>query len=477
MKYIIEGRKPEQIFRFFEEISAIPHGSGNEKEIADYLEKFAKERGLFFIHDEIHNIFIRKPATNGRENEPPLLFQAHTDMVCEKNADTIHDFMTDPHELYLDGKYLRARGTTLGADDGIGVTIMLALLDGAVESHPEIECLFTVSEETGMDGVNGFDFSVVKSRKMINLDSESIDHAVAGCSGGVRNNLIIDIKKEPVTAGAALKIVLGGLAGGHSGENIADGRANANKLMGRVLLAISNIDHRLVSLNGGGKSNAIPREATAVIITEKPDEVSCCIKKLAADIAFELSSDDKSFFLTCEKTELPNESFDKATTEVAVRLLGVVDNGVFEMSKKTEGFVEFSRNLGVITTDEDKLTYTFFARSGIEAQLDSSNKELEALAKLCGATVECSERYGGWAFAPSSPIRDDYMAAYKKVTGKDLVVIQIHAGLECGIIRAKIPDMDIISVGPNAFGIHSPDEALDLDSVEVLASVIEEILS
>jgi len=161
MKYIIEGRKPEQIFRFFEEISAIPHGSGNEKEIADYLEKFAKERGLFFIHDEIHNIFIRKPATNGRENEPPLLFQAHTDMVCEKNADTIHDFMTDPLELYLDGKYLRARGTTLGADDGIGVTIMLALLDGAVESHPEIECLFTVSEETGMDGVNGFDFSVV----------------------------------------------------------------------------------------------------------------------------------------------------------------------------------------------------------------------------------------------------------------------------------------------------------------------------
>ena len=164
MEYIIKGRKPEQIFRFFEEIAAIPHGSGNEKGIADYLEKFAKERGLFCVHDEIHNIFIRKPATAGRENEPSVLFQAHTDMVCEKNADTVHDFLTDPLELYLDGKYLRARGTTLGADDGIGVTTMLALLDGAVASHPEIECLFTVSEETGMDGVNGFDFSLVKIR-------------------------------------------------------------------------------------------------------------------------------------------------------------------------------------------------------------------------------------------------------------------------------------------------------------------------
>ena len=476
MEYIIKGRKPEQIFRFFEEIAAIPHGSGNEKGIADYLEKFAADRDLFCVHDEIHNIFIKKPATKGRENEPAVLFQAHTDMVCEKNADTVHDFLTDPLELYLDGKYLRARGTTLGADDGIGVTTMLALLDGAVASHPAIECLFTVSEETGMDGVNGFDFSLVKARKMINLDSEEIEYAIAGCAGGVRNDLIINAKKEPAK-GSALKISLGGLAGGHSGVNIADGRANANKLIGRVLLALSDIGYKLVSLNGGGKSNAIPREACAVIVTDVPDKIIAEVKKHEADISFELADCDKSFFLSAESVSLPAESFDKATTESAVRLLAVVDNGVFEMSKKIDGFIEFSRNLGVITTKEDKIYFTFFARSGIDAQLEASNRELEALAALCGADVKYYESYGGWAYTPESKVRDDYAAAYNKVTGDELKVIQIHAGLECGIVKAQIPDMDVISVGPNALNIHSPDEALDLDSVEVLAKIIEKMLA
>jgi len=476
MEYIINGRKPEQIFRFFEEIAAIPHGSGNEKGIADYLENFAKERGIFCVHDEIHNVFMRVPATEGRENEPAVLFQAHTDMVCEKNADTVHDFLTDPLELYLDGKYLRAKGTTLGADDGIGVTTMLALLDGAVASHPEIECLFTVSEETGMDGVNGFDFSLVKARKMINLDSEELDFAIAGCAGGVRNSLIINAKKEPAS-GSAVKLLLGGLAGGHSGVNIADGHANANKLMGRVLLALSDIGYKLVSFNGGGKPNAIPREARAVIVTDAPEKIAEAVKKLESDISFELADCDKAFFLTAENAELPSESFDKATTETAVRLVSVVDNGVFEMSKKIDGFVEFSRNLGVVTTEEDKIYFTFFARSGIDAQLEASNRELEALAALCGAEVEYYENYGGWAYTPKSQVRDDYAAAYKKVTGKDLTVIQIHAGLECGIVKAQIPDMDVISVGPNALNIHSPDEALDLDSVEVLAKIIEKMLA
>ncbi len=476
MEYIINGRKPEQIFRFFEDIAKIPHGSGNEKGIADHIEKFAKERGLFCIHDDVHNIFVRMPATPGRETEPSIILQAHTDMVCEKNADTVHDFLTDPLKLYLDGKFLRAKGTTLGADDGIGVTLMMAVLDGAFESHPEIECLFTVSEETGMEGVNGFDFSVVKSRKMINLDSEDIGCAVVGCAGGVRHNLIINAKKEP-PKGSAIKISVGGLAGGHSGENINDGRANANKVLGRVLLAISGYDYRLVSINGGGKANAIPREASAIITVKDIDGIKSDINKIAEDIAFELSAEDKNFFLSCENVETPELSLDKNTTDSAVALLGVAANGVFEMSKNIPGFVEYSRNLGVIRSDDDKIVFTFFARSGINAQLDSTSAELEALARLCGADIECSERYGGWAYAPESVVREEYAAAYKKVTDEELKCRQIHAGLECGIIKDQIPDMDVISVGPNAYGIHSPDEALDLDSVEVWAEVIKEMLA
>ncbi len=476
MEYIIKGRKPEAIFKAFEDIAAIPHGSGNEKRIADYIESFAKARGLECYRDAIHNVFVKKPATAGRENDPAILLQAHTDMVCEQNDGTNHDFLTDPLDLYLDGKYLRARGTTLGADDGIGVAIMLAALDGVFSSHPALECLFTVSEETGMDGINGFDFSLVSAKKMINLDSADIRAVIAGCAGGVRCNLNFKGTKS-LSDKKAIKIILGGLAGGHSGENINDGRANANKLMGRVLLALKEYGYELSSINGGGKSNAIPRECRAVIVTDDVDGVISCINKMADEIKIELSPEDGGFFLRADLLDENVSVFDKKTGDSAIALLGVVSNGVFEMSKYIKGFVEFSRNLGVIVTDDNEIRFTFAARSAIDAQLNASSRELEALAMLVGAEVEFAESYHGWNYEPVSPLRDKYLAACRDLDMAEPIIMSIHAGLECGIIKAQIPDMDIISVGPNELDIHSPDEALDLDSVEQLAKIIENVLA
>ena len=476
MNYVVNGREPKSIFNFFEDICAIPHGSGNEKGIADYIEAFAKKRGLYCYRDELHNVFVKKSATEGRESEPTILFQAHTDMVCEKNDDTEHDFLKDPLKLYTDGKYLGAKGTTLGADDGIGVAAMLSMLDGEVESHPALECLFTVSEETGMDGISGFDFSKISAKRMINLDSAEIDFAVAGCAGGVRSNVTFNGKREKYT-GTTVNVKIKGLAGGHSGENIIDGRANANKLMGRALLALGEIDYRLVSISGGGKANAIPRECTVTLKTANPDELTKVLKSVEKDIAFELGEYDRDFEISIEIADTDSDAFDKATTEKLVSFLGTVANGVLEMSKKISGFVEYSRNLGVIRTEGDAVILTFFARSGIDAQLHCSNREIEALAKMVGADVEYMEMYGGWAYNDNSVIRDEYARAYKKVTGKDITVIQLHAGLECGFISSNIPGIDIISVGPNVYSLHSPDERMDLDSVETLFRILKEFLS
>lgn len=475
MEYIIHGRKPENLFRFFEEISAIPRGSGNEKGIADYLENFAKVRGLDCYRDRVNNIFIKMKGSAGRENEPAVLLQAHTDMVCEKNEGVKHDFLKDGLELYLDGRFLRARGTTLGADDGIGVVTALAFLDGASESHPPLECLFTTSEETGMDGVNGFDFSHVSARKMLNLDSEDIGTAIVGCAGGVRVRLTL--KGTPEAAeGKTLRLCVKGLAGGHSGSNIADGRANANKLMGRILLALGD-DLRLVSLTGGGKSNAIPRECEALIVTPDAEKTAKLAKSVATGIAGELGEWDNGFEFICEEVSGQSKAFGAQLTAKALAMIGIPANGVLEMSKRIDGFVEYSRNLGVIRTKADGISFTFFARSAIEGQLDATCCELASLAKLCGAEMKINERYHGWDYSPESEVRDAYAAAYKRVTGKDINIAAIHAGLECGVIKERIPDMDIIAIGPDAIDIHSPDEKLDLDTAETFFAVIAEMLA
>lgn len=479
MEYIINNKKPEKLFRLFEEISAIPRGSGNEKGIADYIEDFAKARGLFCVRDEADNVFARIEASEGRENEPAILLQGHTDMVCEKNSDTEHDFERDPLKLYIDEKgWLRARGTTLGADNGVAVALMLLVLDGGLESHPAVECLFTTSEEVGLDGAKAFDYSVVKATGMINLDSEAEGIVTVSCAGGIRSDLMMKPNKIGFK-GEALEIKLSGLAGGHSGAEINCGRANANKLMGRILVTLlGQVKYNLVTIEGGSKDNAIPRECRAVIALSADDteKAKMAIGELTDAIYAELSDCDKAMKVECSTVAPADTMLDDTYTRFASTVPAVATNGVMAMSRDIEGLVEYSRNLGVIRDDGENLEFIFSSRSSVESRIDASSAELDALAAITGCTTKHYSRYPGWKYEKESVLRDKYVESAKRVLGKDAIVEAIHAGLECGIIKSNIPYMDIISIGPDMRGIHSPDEELDLDSFARLWDTIEDML-
>ena len=477
MEYVIQHRQPEAVFRFFEEISAIPRPSYHEEKIADYLVAFAKARGLWVIRDELHNVLIKAPATEGFADRAPVLLQGHTDMVCEKNADVEHDFLRDPLTLYVDGDLLRARGTTLGADNGIAVAMMLALLDGALGAHPPVECLFTTAEEVGLNGAEGFDYRHIDARRMVNLDSEALGWVTAGCAGGIRSDLVLCAKTE-LFAGEALSVSVTGLMGGHSGENINSGRANANKLMGRLLdvLLRELPDTRLVALTGGSKDNAIPRECRALLAVSSIEAASSILEEEGMRVAESLSADDRGFSLTVETGEPEAVMLSGEDTRRAVSLLHTARNGVMAMSEDIDGLVETSRNLGVVQTDAATLTFVFSSRSSKESALDGSVEELDALAASLGYTARHYSRYPGWEYAKVSPLRDAYLRAFRDVTGRDAAVNVIHAGLECGIICSKLPDMDVISIGPSMHDIHSPDEALELSSTETFCQTLVRLM-
>lgn len=476
MNFVIQNRHPASVFRFFEEISAIPRGSYHEEKIADYLVAFAEKRGLENYRDASNNVLITAPATPDRADDAPILFQGHTDMVCEKNGDEEHDFLHDPLNLYVDGNFLRAKGTTLGADDGIAVAVMLALLDGEIASHPAFECLFTTAEEVGLDGAKAFDYSKISARRMINLDSEKFGVATAGCAGGVRSDLTLSYCPVPF-AGETIRIGITCLRGGHSGEDVNSGRANANLLMGRMLAElIASTDARLVSLSGGSKDNAIPRECVTVVAVPDFAAAQDRVTSAAERIAKELSAQDRGFCVTVEECEPETVMLSAEDTRRAVTILACARTGVLEMSKKIEGLVEYSRNLGVVRQEEGKLTFVFSSRSSIENQLDATERELNLFAASVGCTVRHHSRYPGWDYAPVSALRDAYCKAYREVTGKDAVVNVIHAGLECGIIHSHLPEMDMISVGPDLHDIHSPNETLDLSSTELFWKVLERLI-
>ncbi len=478
MEYIIHGREPASVFRFFEEICAIPHPSYHEEQIADYLVAFAAARGLECDRDAHHNVLIKKPATVGDEGRAPLLLQGHTDMVCEKNRDVEHDFLHDPLKLFLDGDLLGARGTTLGGDDGIAVALMLAILDGAMEHHPPIECLFTVSEEVGLEGAHAFDYTKLSARRMLNLDSEDLGVVTAGCAGGVRSELIFDCKTVPFE-GTALKLSVTGLCGGHSGVDINRGRANANKWMGRLLASLGSLGFawNLISLTGGSKDNAIPRECEAILAVADPVRAAAALQRAGRALAAEWSVSEPKASVSVADAAAPTGMLRAEDSLRIAAVLDTVQNGVREMNQSVAGLVEWSRNLGVITTKGETVTLVFSTRSAMESRLDASIAELDAVARLSGCRTHHHSRYPGWNYAPVSPLRDAYLKAYRAVTGKDARIDVIHAGLECGIIYSKLPDMDMISIGPDMKDIHSPAERLDLSSVELfwrtLAAVIE----
>lgn len=473
---IFENFKYPRLLEFFEEISAIPRESYHEDKIADYLVSFAKERGLEYYRDEAQNVLINIDATEGYEDREPILFQGHTDMVCQKNEGVLHDFLTDGLELYVDGGYLRARGTTLGADDGVAVAFMLTLLDGAIEHHPRCQCLFTASEEVGLDGMKAFDFSRIYAKKMINMDGCEDDIIIVGCAGGVRSDVQLPLSFEDINDAKVIKVKLGGLIGGHSGENIGEGRANALRLAAALVNELSGA--RLVSINGGDKDNAIPREATLAVVVSDPNSAKVTIDAFADKTEKELCELDSGFFVECDIVNIKEcKAISAADTKRLSDLISSVQNGVIRMSDKIEGLVEYSRNLGIVATNEKGISLCFSSRSSLEEDLDATQTELSDICKSYGADVHHHSRYPAWTYTGSSALADRYIEAAKRLCGLDVKKIAIHAGLECGIVKEKAPDIEIITCGANARNIHSPAEALELASFERFFEILSDMLA
>ena len=467
----------DRVMEQFLAISAIPRGSGNEAAVASYIENFARERGYFCLRDSFDNVFCRRPASPGYEEAVPVVLQGHTDMVCEANAGTVHDFTKDPIRVLVEGDVIQADGTTLGADNGVAVAIMLALLDEKDLAAPALECIFTTSEETGLDGMRGFDASVVTGRRMINMDSAGEGEATVACAGGVRTDLMKSLATEAVPAGyTVLKIGISGLAGGHSGEDIHRGRLPAVIGMSRLLSAAASVcDLRLAEICGGTKDNAIARECTAVIAVSDKEAAEEAIEAMRKTIFDRLTEEDRG----CMVVAAEDTAFaccTKEDTAAVLALLHVLPVGVRNMSRDIPDLVETSANLGVIRLEAGQLKMTLSSRSSVETELDRMQTILESCAALAGASFCHRNRYPGWAFRTGSRMQECYKETWKALYGTEAKVIGIHAGLECGLFMEKIPDMDIISIGPDIRDLHSPDETCSLSSFARMYALVVSML-
>lgn len=470
------------IIKFFKEISAVPRASFKETSIADYLVEFAKQRGLWYYRDEIHNVVIKKPGSPGAEALPPVMLQGHTDMVCEKNSDTEHDFDSEGINLVQEGNFLRADGTTLGADDGVAVAYMLAILDDPNAVHPPLECVFTVQEEVGLAGAENLDPSVLDARTLINLDGSPFGTAVVSCAGGLRAVLTKTIKPSALPLAFPLRIAVRGLEGGHSGIDINKDKGNSIMILGRILLKllinfpVMEIGH----IMGGAKDNAIPRESDALVFFTSEQDLTIAeqlLSELEQQIREELRDTDPSFRLEVNRTENRSlTSIGRVTTDSLIRMLALAPNGVLKRSSQAGGFVVSSVNLGVINTDQDKIEVLFSLRSSEASLQDKTKDVLTALADSFGFSVEFNSPYPGWRYAEVSPIRDTFVTAFKDLFDRDLEVLAIHAGLECGLFSEKLPGLDAISLGPTIHDFHTPQEKLDLVTFEQTYSLLIEVL-
>ena len=481
MQYIIEGYEPKKFFEHFEEISAIPRGSGNEKAVSDFLVGFGKSLGLEVHQDEIWNVVIKKPGSKGCEEKPAVMLQGHMDMGCEKNADTVHDFLKDGIELYVEDGQLRAKGTTLGADNGTAVAMMMTLLEDETLVHPPLECVFTVQEETGLTGAEKLDPSLISARCMINMDSGGMGKATISCAGGLRANLYHACDWEDCS-GPVLKISIRGLLGGHSGGEIHLGHANSNKLMGRILYMLSEkLDIRLCDIDGGSKDNAIPRECDAVVVFRSEQDLEDAIVLIeaeAVDIFHENSMVEKDFHVNVEPAKA-ERSMSKAATSEIVQLLFLAPNGVKSRNVPAGGFVVSSLNMGVVKTAGDRVAVTFSPRSSVASLQEQTKKELALFARLFRFEVEMGAEYPGWSYVEHSRVREVFKETYRELTGGEFVCEAVHAGLECGLFSEKLPGLDAIAVGPDGADCHTPNESLDLASCgrfyELITRVLEKL--
>lgn len=479
-KDVLKGLKPERVWHWFGEIMQIPRPSKHEERISKWLVQWGKDHGLETKSDKLGNVLIRKPASKGYEKSPWVALQAHMDMVCEKNSTKKFDFMKDAIQPVLDGGWLTADGTTLGADDGIGVATILAILEDKKLQHPALEALITVDEETGLTGANGLSKSWLKSEVLLNFDDEDEGEYCIGCAGGIDTVAEMDYKLVAAPKGCKAFIVkVSGLVGGHSGDDINRGRANANKLLNRILWE-GTYRHgmRLATIDGGNLRNAIAREAEALVCVpeDKVRAFKTMVTKMGKAMVFEFRSTEPDMEFELRDAEMPKKVIDADTQERLVNLVYACAHGVLAMSREIENFVETSTNLASIKIDQGFFRIATSQRSSVESAKLAAAAKLEATFRLAGCRVKHSDGYPGWTPNPDSRVLKVGVDVYKKMYGKEPVVRAIHAGLECGLIGEKYPQMDMISYGPTLRGVHSPDERIEIKTVEMFWNQTLEIL-
>lgn len=477
----ITALKPEKVWQYFSEICNIPHPSKKEEKIIEYLLAVGKKLGLETERDAIGNVLIRKPATKGKEGVTPVIFQSHMDMVCEKNNDSKHNFDTDPIVPIIDGEWVTAKDTTLGADDGIGVAISLAILEDKTLEHGPIECLFTVDEETGLTGAFELKEGWLKGKMLLNLDSEDEGQFFIGCAGGIDTVAKIEYDTiETPEDHVGYKVWIKGFQGGHSGDDINRGRGNATRVLSRLLFELTNrFDICISKIDAGNLRNAISREGWALITipAEHEKEALAYVAKFDEIVKAEYKTTDGGVEAGAKKHELPETVIDELTHFDLIWSLMACPHGVLDMSQDIKDFVETSTNLASVKTTDKEVIITTSQRSSVESKKTWAAQHVASVFELIGADVEQGDGYPGWTPNPNSEVLKVLKCAYKNKFNKEPEVLAIHAGLECGLISEKYPTMDMISYGPTLRGVHAPGEKIKIDTVQMCWDLTVEFLT
>lgn len=471
---VLSSLEPHKVFEYFEEICSIPHGSSNTKKISDYLVTFAREHDLRYIKDQSNNVIIFKDGTLGYEASAPVMLQGHMDMVCEKDKDCNIDFERDGLELVLNDGIISANGTTLGGDDGIAVAYALAILDSNDIPHPPLEAVFTVDEEIGMLGAAAIDCSPLKSKIMLNLDSEDEGYLLVSCAGGVTAASHIPVSFIPAADKTLMSINISGLLGGHSGVEIDKNRANANILFGRILYTLNKkLSFNLVSIEGGLKDNAIVKTAVAVIAVNESDiqTVKDCVSHLESLFKHEYVVSDPDIKVAAEITDssseaAANDMMDNISTNRVIAALVNMPYGIQGMSSNIEGLVESSLNLGILKTTDTEVVLSYCVRSNIASRKQEMLDKITSLTELLSGYVTLTGDYPAWEYRQDSPLRDLMKDIFTEQYGREPVIQALHAGVECGLFAGKIPDLDCVSFGPDMKDIHTTNESMDVESVK-----------
>ncbi|QLB41197.1 MULTISPECIES: aminoacyl-histidine dipeptidase [Mannheimia] len=471
---------PQLLWQWFDKVCAIPHPSYHEEELAEFIVNWAKSKTFFVERDEAGNVLIRKPATVGMENRATIALQAHLDMVPQANAGTVHDFKKDPIQPYIDGDWVKAKGTTLGADNGIGLASCLAVLDSDDLAHPTIEVLLTMTEEAGMEGAIGLRPNWLTADMMINTDTEENGEIYIGCAGGENVNITLPVFLVPHQQDSALTVTLKGLQGGHSGCDIHTNRANAIKVFAHILeAAYHEVAFQISAIQGGSVRNAIPREAQATLIVsaKNKEKLTACLTQTAEQLKAELNIAEPNLQCLIEEANIPAQAFDLASTERVIHFLNILPNGVVRNSDVVKNVVETSLSVGVLTTEESNINVTILARSLIEGGKAEIRSKIRSLATLVGAEADFSGNYPGWEPNPNSKITPLTKAIYDDILGYESEIKVIHAGLECGLINKIYPNMDFVSIGPTILNAHSPDEKVHIPAVEIYWKLLTRLLA